>query len=406
MRKLKQVRKRLRKLEIVEIEDSYLNFFTPAIVVVIGYFLFNLIFWPFLIVDGFILENEVTISAFLNRIIPDLPVLTISSILEIIILLLFSVLLYYIFVIRLKVRSSEYRKVSISSFGYTLLIFLVMILFSLIFRYFYDYFRILLELKPPFAEKPRVHPIFFILSLVATIFEMALYTEIIYRRALIPLFEDRGLSPLVAVILSAWAVFSINIPTYIIIPIFRPGELFLIDIMYDFFYILTFGVCAGLIYILTRNLIFPFLFVALIQIYDYLGPFAPFEVHKILATMISILEIISIVVIICLTIYIFYILINKETTKDWAILIKERSASHTIKGILGFFIITFSLLMIQTITVHTGHLLTDNIPIYISPDGWGIYLDYFCFIMVFYAIAFSIPFWLTIKTEYAQDFPS
>ncbi|MHA1968212.1 MAG: hypothetical protein ACW964_10465, partial [Candidatus Hodarchaeales archaeon] len=134
MRKLKQVRKRLRKLEIVEIEDSYFNFFTPAIVVVIGYFLFNLIFWPYLIVDGFILENEVTISAFLNRIIPDLPVLTISSLLEIIILLLFSVLLYYIFVIRLKVRSSEYRKVSISSFGYTLLIFLVMILFSLIFR--------------------------------------------------------------------------------------------------------------------------------------------------------------------------------------------------------------------------------------------------------------------------------
>ena len=47
------------KLEIVEIENSYLNFFTPAIIVAAGYFLFNLIAWPLLFVGQFILSLNI-----------------------------------------------------------------------------------------------------------------------------------------------------------------------------------------------------------------------------------------------------------------------------------------------------------------------------------------------------------
>lgn len=37
---------KMRKLIIVEIENSYLNFFTPAVCIAAGLFLYSLISWP------------------------------------------------------------------------------------------------------------------------------------------------------------------------------------------------------------------------------------------------------------------------------------------------------------------------------------------------------------------------
>jgi len=89
----------LRKLEIVEIENSYLNFFTPAVIIATGYFLYNLFVYPLVIIQWLSYENKIDISMidFYTLIIPNITYLL-------------SVLFIYLIIIpRLKVLDAEYR---------------------------------------------------------------------------------------------------------------------------------------------------------------------------------------------------------------------------------------------------------------------------------------------------------
>jgi hypothetical protein len=48
----------MRKLEIVEIENSFLNFFTPAMIIATGFFLYNLFVYPLLILQWLSYEDN------------------------------------------------------------------------------------------------------------------------------------------------------------------------------------------------------------------------------------------------------------------------------------------------------------------------------------------------------------
>jgi hypothetical protein len=72
--------------------------------------------------------------------------------------------------------------------------------------------------------------------------------------------------------------------------------------------------------------------------------------------------------------------------------LKKPSVPYIQRGILGFFLISIGLLALQIIFVRIGREVTSN-----------IFPEYFLFITPFYLVIFSLPFFLTISTEYAQD---
>ncbi len=70
-----------------------------------------------------------------------------------------------------------------------------------------------------------------------------------------------------------------------------------------------------------------------------------------------------------------------------------------MKGVIGYFVISIGLLTIQGIVAKTGRIIFNTAELG-YPEG--IFPEYFIYIMIFYAIAFTIPFFLTISTEWAK----
>ena len=77
------------------------------------------------------------------------------------------------------------------------------------------------------------------------------------------------------------------------------------------------------------------------------------------------------------------------------LLIKEISIRNLERGIIGFVVISGGLLIVQAIVVIIGRTLTEGLPYFNSP--------YMLYSLTFYLVAFSLPFWLTITSEYAID---
>ena len=97
----------MRKIEIIEIENSFLNFFTPAVLVPVSYFLFNLIAWPSLFLRYLITQSGT-----------DIDLNLVHSVFSILFMSLTCSILYYILIYlpRLKVHDSDYKKPSKLSF--------------------------------------------------------------------------------------------------------------------------------------------------------------------------------------------------------------------------------------------------------------------------------------------------
>ena len=108
----------MKKIEIVEIENSFLNFFTPAVLVAISYFFFNLIGWPSLFLKDVIIQSNLKIDL-------NLVHLIVSNIF----LATTCICLYYllIYLPRLKVHDAEFQEVSKLSF-YTIMVFFCIVI--------------------------------------------------------------------------------------------------------------------------------------------------------------------------------------------------------------------------------------------------------------------------------------
>lgn len=100
---------------------------------------------------------------------------------------------------------------------------------------------------------------------------------------------------------------------------------------------------------------------------------------------------ISVIITLGIIFYLVLDLIRSQFSLVGFKILKKPSAPFIKKGVVGFLIISLGLLMIQALVVTIGRELTGGLP------------DYFYYIMIFYVIAFSVPFWLSIQTEFAQS---
>ncbi|MFX1283208.1 MAG: type II CAAX prenyl endopeptidase Rce1 family protein [Promethearchaeota archaeon] len=368
----------MRKLNIVEIENSYLNFFTPAVIVAVGYFLVNLIGWPMLFLQWVIISSKI-----------DLDQILLNLLISNILFCILSLIVYFIFIPRLKVVDADYKNANTTSFAIFAFLSCVMIFFLQLLNYLFEYFLNFKSTFQPFYSfedyDVLFNPLIFILFLILVLIVEPIFDELIYRRTIIPLLEDRGLSPLLAVIVSAIGHCFIQIPSYILNPNY-PYDL------YNFISFFLFGLCAGTIYILTRNILFPILFSSCYNIHVLTGNLGSFFNDSLLLAVYDLSILLALLVSLIVAIYVFKELIIGESTSEWGKEIKRQSAPFITRGLAGLFVISLGLLIIQTLVVMVGRAVTDN-----------IFPQYFFFITIFYLIAFSVPFWFTTTTEYAQS---
>jgi membrane protease YdiL (CAAX protease family) len=226
--------------------------------------------------------------------------------------------------------------------------------------------------------------LYFLAFIFYDIILFAIFEEIVFRRALIPTLEDRGSSPFNAVLLAALGSAFIDLPAIFLIPNY-PYD------VYSFSMVVIRGICAGLIYIATRNIIFPIIFTTVFYINRSLG----FFLHGTASDVYELLNIVLPLLGVILIVYVLFTLIGKKETPKLLKILRIRSSSKMFKGVIGFLGISLGLLAIQTIVVKTGRILFDT-------ELNGPFPEYFIYICIFYAIAFSIPFFLTISTQWAK----
>ncbi|MFX0183800.1 MAG: type II CAAX prenyl endopeptidase Rce1 family protein [Candidatus Hodarchaeota archaeon] len=379
----------MRKITIVEIENSFLNLFTPAVIIAAGYFLFNLIGWPVLFIEWTLEELDVRINVELF----DLMMVNLA-------LILVTIIVYLVIIPRLKVRDATYEKVNYISLIVTILLVCIVISFQTILTNIFNILK--LEIKEEtltFTFEEFINPPFLIAYLFWILIANTLFSEFVYRRTIIPLLEDRGVSPIFSVILSALGYSFINFPGYFLSIIYPDlYENNLINIIHQITFVILFGICAGLIYIFTRNILFPVLFGIIFHSYNLVENLGNSFGNNIFIMVYDLLSIISLAASLAFIFYTSWILINQQIIPEWLKIIRKRSVPNIKRGIAGFFFISLGLLLVQTFVIVIGREVTNFYHNY--PQNLP---QYFIYVMVFYLIAFTVPFWLTISTEYARD---
>ncbi|MFW9854387.1 MAG: hypothetical protein ACFFFG_04975 [Candidatus Thorarchaeota archaeon] len=370
----------MRKIEIVEIENSFLNFFTPAIIIASGYFLINLISWPLSLLPW--AANQANIRFDFNLLFLISPIVA---------GILVSLIVYFIFIPRLKVIDAEYKTLSRESSIMLLVLFCVAMSIRLSFGTLITEFlggsiELLLPWYLPSYNLLFVTPLYLSFFLIGRVVIHG-FTELIYRRTAIPSLEDRGLAPSHAVVTSSVGFILLDLSYYLNTPnllsnIFWLGSTFI------------YAILTGLIYVFTRNVFYCFLYALIYDFYkltDILGSQLNNDILNLVYVLISIFALaVGLITIIYITVTV--LISRSKVTADWIKTLKKRSVPKVRKGLIGFIIIAFVLVLSQyLITSIISGVTQFHLP------------DYIVYHTIFFLVAFSIPFWLSITTEYARD---
>ena len=373
--------KAMRRLNIVEIENSFLNFFTPAVIIAASQFLYNILAWTLVLISSDLFVDDFTIVIFGS----------IALILSIICIVL---IVWFVFLPRLRIQDVRSQNYQLKSLMVVFVAFCLSILVFSTLTILYDTFDLTWSLEYPwpflFIQFLTTEPVVLIFFVILILLINPLFDEVLYRRTIIPLLEDRGCPPILAVILASIGHGMTFLPSFVLSSLFTNNMFDIINFtIYSFF--------SGLIYIFTRRILYSYIFAVSYSSYQAVIALNFHFLDINLEFIFNLGQIVFIILSIGITLVLVVDLINKKSAKRWIRIIKEPSESNLKKGIVGFFGIIFVLIASQALFVKIGRILTNN-----NPEVTNIY-SYYPFIIWFYLIAFTIPFFLTITTEYAKS---
>lgn len=376
----------MQKIEISEIENSYLNFFTPAMVIATGYFLYNVFIYPLLILQWLSYEDNpnfgIDFFDLWNLIIPNISCLFI----------VFFVL--YILMPKLNVLDASFKGIKKNGFVITLAVFFLIVSFRIWMTFVFDeILDVDTTLTIPWYLRSYSQlsiTLYLVLYFTYRLILRPLFHELVFRRTAIPLLEDRGLSPFHAVVLTSIGYCLLLIPNFFEYP----------DQLGNIYWILStflFGLGTGIVYILTRNVGFSILYSSLYYLYRMSGTIG-FHLQNELETIFDIANILILIAGISTLIFIFWDQLHDKITQKYINKLKIVSVPNIRKGIIGFSILSVVLVLFQYFVSEIIDVLTFD-----SIANTQIYPDIFILYTLFYLIVFSIPFWLSITSEYAQS---
>lgn len=367
------------KLEIVEIENSYLNFFTPAIIIALGLFLDIILNKAFIFII-WMMEQSFETGIFLQ----------VSSSLEVSFsnfrVIIASLIIFYIFIPKLKVLDAEYHPPNPRNMLYVVPVFCIIIFLRNIVLFIYELGGNTVPWRffGFFGSFEELHndPTFFILFLAYIFIIHPIFLELFYRRTVIPALEDRGLSPLHAVLLSSFGFCLAFLPDYFLAEN-------LAGTMFWFVSTFLFGLGTGIIYVLTRNILFSWLYTAMYFMYRYCGEIGRLGQNPTLLTIRFMFDIVVLVAGTTLLIVVIVRLLETKSSQNWLKILKTSSVPKIERGVIGFLIVTLFLVITQMTIINVIDTIAEE-----------NFFTWFLLNLIFYSLAFTIPFWLTIRTEF------
>ncbi len=306
---------------------------------------------------------------------------------------IFTAIVTFIIIPFLKIKDIEFKSISISSFfTFTTVLCLywaIQISFTLSFSLLSNIFDINADLFGnvlPISTNYTGGLISIIIWLIAGTLGLAIVLEYLYRRTLIPLLEKRGMSPFSAVLTSSCAFALVNIPFNLGFQITFLRESILLNIYlsrYDlgnslfysfnlFFSLFILGLSCGIVYILTKNILFSIMIHSLGLLPYYL--LVLFNNNGFLFSLLSLLLIIIYIVGLLIALYTFHSLFLSSRL-NWVTNFKKKSTEGINRGLVGFFVIFFSIIIY--LVVFLG-LLAEHAPIVVTILFHIIFLG-FCF---------------------------
>lgn len=302
------------------------NYLAPSMLVAIGAlllsFLQNLII-TILLISNFSLEVDFLIFSLLIILFSQIA----------------GILIVYFLVIPL-MKIKEVKKYSFSSrnlFRTVLLIcstLTVSIISNYIFIFIFDFFNLVPQSgysRFLLNDSHLTNPLNVVIYYLPLILGAPVFEELLYRRTLIPMLEKRGMAPFTA-ILSSSVVFTIaHFPNDLINGNLYGGIMHCMSVFYI-------SISLGIIYTLTRNIIFPIILHSFVNFISFSGPLIDVLENEILFLIYNIVVISITIIGIGILIYSIWRYFKRSST-DWVILLRQRSNQKIAPGLIVFLII-------------------------------------------------------------------
>ncbi|MFX1570601.1 MAG: lysostaphin resistance A-like protein, partial [Promethearchaeota archaeon] len=301
-----------------------------------------------------------------------------------------ALIVYFILIPLFKVKNSEYRNLTL--FNSLRTIALICGTFTLITSINFGllYIFSLFNLIPQSGYTSIIlnaghlaNPLNIVIYYLPLTIGAAVYEELLYRRLLIPLLEQRGMSPSPTILTSSLLFALAHLPDDLISA--NPTGT-IMHIIAVFFI----GVSLGLIYIITRNILYPMLIHGIINFISFSGPLVRLVANGTLTLAYNISYwtiFISGIGLIIFGLWQFF----KKKNSEWVLLIRVKPTNPILLGSIGFLVIglvgIFIPLLIQTIVV--------NLEIAVFSV-----LLYFIVLLICYGSVLVLFIWLGTRTNY------
>ncbi|MFX1536752.1 MAG: lysostaphin resistance A-like protein [Promethearchaeota archaeon] len=367
---------------IKEKNETWLNFFTPALAVAVGAALF-----------GFLNLVTVFVLPFAELVLPfELDIVTVSLLIMFLSQMIGAVIVFFVLIPFFKVKKVEYQTVT----GFNFLRTILLACFTLAAGYLIGI--VLVNIFSIFGLVPQsgyggifltaehiANPFIIVLYFAPLTVGAAIFEELVYRRMLIPLLEERGMAPFAAVVASSLIFAFGHLPNDLI-----NGNL--AGAVIHMWNVIVIGFILGLTYILTRNILFSMIIHGVLNFVSFAGPLIQVMENDGLMAVYGLILLLMLLVGIAVAIFAIWQYL-RVSTADWVTLIKEKSTTNILPGLVGFLVIAAVL-----------KLLPLFMEIYISVLAYifsnlGILL-FVILLGIGYIILLVTLLWLVRKTEY------
>jgi len=249
-----------------------------------------------------------------------------------------SLIIYFLVIPLMKIKEVEKQSFSSRNLVRTVFLlcstFAVSILSNYVFIFFFDLFSLVPQsgysgilLDVNHLNNPLNVIIYYLpFTLGAPVFE-----ELLYRRTIVPMLEKRGMAPFTAILTSS-VVFSIaHFPNDLINGNLYGGIMHCMAVFYI-------SISLGIVYTLTRNILFPIILHSFINFISFSGPLINILQNEILLLSYNVVVISIAIIGIGILIYNVWRYFERGST-DWVVLLKTRSSQKIIQGLIVFLII-------------------------------------------------------------------
>jgi membrane protease YdiL (CAAX protease family) len=313
-----------------------------------------------------------------DPIIANLAILFLSQIIG-------TVVLVFIIIPLLKVKSTEYAATSSNNLLKTILT--LCIGFSIVYvssQILVSIFSILgLGIENSYSAvllttEHLNNPFNIILQFTAVSIGAPLFEELLYRRTMIPLLEKRGASP-VAAVFAMSIVFALS---HTINDLVNGNITYTITHFWNVFLI---GATCGIAYILTRNVLYPILIHGVINLLSFGANFIVIMDNEYLLVNYRLLMGLITIIGLILAVYVIWKYF-KSPLASWVSVIKKKSTANILPGLLVFITIFIGMILIITVSPIAIAIYFSDLPVAILIN------------IAFYGMIIVVPLWFETKT--------